>query len=158
MQQLPSAWVESLFARLQVRYGAAWTRMWEGVEIAAVKADWAEELAGYVNAPDAIKHALGHLPPDRPPTVSQFAALCRNAPRYIAPALPAPTPDPAVVAAVLGAIRPVAAHDPKAWARRLRKRDQLCERLSLFQRFCWREALKTELVSEARPVVERVEA
>ncbi len=87
---LSSSWVDSLFARLQVRYGAAWNRMWEGVDIAAVKTDWATELAGYANRPEAIKHGLEHLPVDFPPNVKQFAALCRNAPEPLPPMLPLP--------------------------------------------------------------------
>lgn len=89
---LPDSWVEALFARLAVRYGAAWMRQWEGVDIAAVKADWAEQLSGATSG--AIKHALDCLPIDRPPTVGQFLALCRNAPQYAPPALPAPQLSP----------------------------------------------------------------
>lgn len=87
---LPSSWVDSLFARLQVRYGASWGRMWEGLDIAAVKSDWAAELAGYANRPEAIKHGLNHLPVDFPPNVKQFALLCRGAPVAMAPKLAAP--------------------------------------------------------------------
>ncbi len=90
---LPAGWVDSLFARLQVRYGSAWTRMWEGVDLNAVKADWAEELAGLANAPESIKHALAHLPIDRPPNVGQFRALCIAAPSKFV-ALPAPDMPP----------------------------------------------------------------
>ena len=86
----PSNWLDSLFARLSVRYGAAWMRQWDGVDIAAVKADWAEELSGFETRPEAIRHAIQHLPIDRPPTVGQFVALCRSAPVMAPPALPAP--------------------------------------------------------------------
>lgn len=89
---LPDSWVEALFARLSVRYGAAWLRQWEGIDMAAVKADWAEQLGGASSG--AIKHALECLPVDRPPTVGQFQALCRNAPTYAPPALPAPKLSP----------------------------------------------------------------
>ena len=87
---LPDSLIDSLFARLQVRYGAAWVAMWNGIDIDAVKADWADELAGFASAPGAIRHGLDHLPPDRPPNVAQFRALCRNRPDYAAPALAAP--------------------------------------------------------------------
>ena len=93
---LPADWVDSLFARLQVRYGSAWGRMWEGVEIAAVKADWAEELAGFRGRPEAIKHGLENLPIDCPPNVAQFRALCIATPTiYRHQALPAPDATPA---------------------------------------------------------------
>jgi hypothetical protein len=75
---LPLQTVDRIFARLLVRYGSAWLRTWEGIDEAAVKADWANELRGASNA--AILHALGNLPPDRPPTVGQFRLLCINRP------------------------------------------------------------------------------
>lgn len=87
-----SRFVEKIFARLLVRYGAAWNRMWEGVEPDAVKADWARELAGLSG--EAILHALENLPPDRPPTVGQFRALCINRPRAARYELPRPDPTP----------------------------------------------------------------
>ena len=92
---LPNSWVNSLFARLAVRYGSAWAAKWEGLDMDAVRADWADELAGYVNCPDAIKHALDHLPHDRPPNVLQFRALCIRRPETLLPALPAPDATPA---------------------------------------------------------------
>lgn len=137
--QLPDSWVESLFARFAVRYGAAWIRQWEGVDIAAVKADWAEQLGG--TSSGSIKHALEHLPVDKPPTVGQFQALCRNAPRAAPPALPAPKADPAVVAAALGALQRPAGYSPKGWAYRLQKREEDGDRLTNFQRSAWRDAL-----------------
>ncbi len=90
MQPLPAAWVDSLFARMAVRYGTAWTRMWEGLDMAAVKADWAECLAGYAKSPQSIQYGLDHLPVDRPPIAPAFALLCRNAPEMYRPALPEP--------------------------------------------------------------------
>lgn len=90
---LPAHLIDSLFARLQVRYGAAWLRQWEGVDITAVKADWARELAGFAGNLDAIAHALDHLPRDRPPLVGQFRDLCIARPhRYLA--LPTPEASP----------------------------------------------------------------
>lgn len=146
---LPASWVNSIFARLQVRYGAAWLNVWKGVDIDAVKADWAEELAGFVNAPDAIKHALAHLPIDRPPNVSQFVALARSAPEINLPALPAPPADPAVVAQVLRAVNRPSALPARDWAQRLRRRDQQGDRLTQFQRAAWREALNDLPAAEA---------
>ena len=89
-ESLPDGWINSLFSRLQVRYGTAWLSMWNGIDIEAVKADWAHELAGFANKPAAIRHGLENLPPDRPPTVGQFRVLCRNAPELFPPALPLP--------------------------------------------------------------------
>ena len=101
--QLPDDWVDALFARLSVRYGAAWLRQWDGVDIGAVKQDWARELGGASSG--AIKHALDCLPIDKPPTVGQFAALCRNAPQYAPPALPAPKLSPERSAALSAKLR-----------------------------------------------------
>ncbi len=148
---LPDSWVDALFSRLQVRYGAAWVRMWEGVDPIAVKADWAAELAGFSGNPDALKHALEHLPVDRPPTVLQFKALCIShqpsgvpIERWIA----ADKASPEVVAAVVGAVRQARDSDPKAWAHRLRIREQNCDRLSKVQRDMWRAALDVKPVAE----------
>ena len=77
---LPNAWVDSLFARLAVRYGSAWTAKWEGLDMGAVRADWADELAVFQNWHEAISYGLVNLPLDRPPTVGQFRDLCRGAP------------------------------------------------------------------------------
>lgn len=138
---LPVAWVESLFGRLAVRYGSAWARMWEGIDPAAVRADWAEELAGFEANPSAIQHALANLPPDRPPTVAQFKALCINRPEALPPLLPAPKADDAVVKAVNDAVKPKTGAAANAWAYELRRRDRMGERLTILQRKAWREAV-----------------
>lgn len=90
--------IESLFARMLVRYGTGWTRMWEGVDIAAVKAEWAEELSTASDA--SIFYALEYMPTDRPPTVKQFLALCQRAPAPALPALTPPKPTPEAKARV----------------------------------------------------------
>lgn len=88
----PSRFVEQVFARMLVRYGAQWIRMWEGVEPEAVKADWARELAHAT--PEGIRYALDHLPPDRPPNVTQFKALMLNRPQKAYAELPRPPATP----------------------------------------------------------------
>lgn len=143
---LDSRWVDAIHARLLVRYGAQWLNLWSGVSPELVKADWAEELSPFAEMPEAIKHALEHLPDDKPPTVAQFKRLCVQSPRMLPPALPAPTASAEVVkAAIAKALGPKSDVDPKGWAWRLRKRELECERLSITQRAMWREALKTEL-------------
>ena len=77
---LPDAWVKSLFARLAVRYGSAWSAKWEGLDMDAVHADWADELAMFERWPEAISYGIVNLPLDRPPNVGQFRDLCRGAP------------------------------------------------------------------------------
>lgn len=82
-------WVERLFARLQVRYGNRWTRMWEGIDPEAIKADWREQLVNlYTRHPEAIAYGLEHLS-ENPPTSDQFLRICVGAPDNT-PRLPAP--------------------------------------------------------------------
>lgn len=154
-EKLPSNWVDSLFTRLQVRYGAAWNRMWDGIDISVVKADWAEELGGFACNPDAIKRALDMLPNDWPPNVAQFKALCIGPPGDVCDKplrLEAPSADPKIVEAVKSVGRNVQTEGPKAWAWRLKARDFAGDRLTKFQRDAWREALKGELADAARTV------
>lgn len=142
---LPLEWIDSIFANMTVRYGSAWLAKWNGVDIAAVKADWADVLGGFQANPDAIKHALGSLPDDFPPTATQFRALCVARPEPAGRALPAPKADPAVVRKVMQAFVPKPSVDPKEWAHRLRIREQQCDRLTPAQRAMWRQALKGEV-------------
>ena len=119
---LPEAWMDRIWQRLTVRYGQQFLGKWAGVDLADVKADWAEQLAAFGAAPDRIKYALDNLPDDKPPNVNTFRDLCNAAPDRSAPKLPAPKADPAKVAQVLSGIaRPDPAH-PKAWAHRLIER------------------------------------
>lgn len=87
---LPASWVDHLFAKLSVRYGAAFLRQWPDADAAIVKADWAEVLAGFDGK--AIGYALRYLPLT-PPNALQFRDICRRAPDDT-PALPAPAMDP----------------------------------------------------------------
>lgn len=100
---LPAAWIDRIHARLLVRYGAGWIRLWEGVPPEAVKADWAEVLSGL--SQEAIGHALDHLPIDRAPTALQFRELCRHSPsRALAIGHDRPEPNPEKLAEVLGGL------------------------------------------------------
>lgn len=87
---LQSSWVDALFARLALRYGAAFLRQWPDVDIAVLKTDWADVLDGVSG--HAIAYALEYLPSAHPPNAMQFRDLCRQAP---APTLPRLTDDPA---------------------------------------------------------------
>lgn len=146
---LPSRWVDSLFSKLTVTYGAEFLRKYEGVQISDVKADWAEELSGYQQNPDAIKHALENLPLEKPPSVLQFRELCRKAPLPKFKALPAPDIDPAMAQAVKAAVKPIGkATDPLEWAKNLRDREAVSPKsMSMFQRHAWREALKLKVTA-----------
>ena len=53
---LQSSWVDALFARLALRYGAAFLRQWPDVDVVVLKPDWAEVLDGVSG--HAIAYAL----------------------------------------------------------------------------------------------------
>lgn len=89
---LPQSWVDALFARLSVRYGAAFLHQYGDADPEAVKADWAEALGGIRG--DAIAYALQYLPADRPPTALQFRDACLRAPAPGAPRLAPPRTAP----------------------------------------------------------------
>jgi hypothetical protein len=99
-------WIDQIFARLSVRYGSAFLGRWTnaGIDLELVKADWAEELAGFERNPEALKHALQHLPVE-PPNVMQFRALANGAPPPELPRLPEPKADPERVQRALQAAR-----------------------------------------------------
>lgn len=146
---LPETWIESLFARLAVRYGAAWARQWAGLDPEAIKLDWRRALAGFADWPEAIAHALEHLPTDRPPNAQQFRDLTRNAPRKPVPQLPAPESDPQRLSEAMHALAqakstPSGSGGPRAWAQRLQARERAGERLTPYQRTAYREALGLE--------------
>lgn len=145
---LPASWVEKLFERFTIRYGSAWLRMWEGIDMAAVKADWSNELAGLHERPEALRYALQYLPACWPPTVQQFRELCNAAPEPNVPVLPAPEVDRGRVAAVLEKLRAVGVNsDPIGWATKLRLREEAGERLSPTHRQAWRDAMRCTQIS-----------
>ena len=96
---LPLHWVEKLFRKLSARYGKAFLGQYDGIPLQDVMDDWAEELGGFVQRPEAIAHAVAHLP-ERAPNVTQFRALCVGAPVQ-ALALPPVQADPARVQAAI---------------------------------------------------------
>lgn len=79
---LPQPWVEKIFQKLSLIYGRDFLGRWEGIPLDEVKADWAHELSGYQQSPDAISYALQNLP-RKPPTVLEFRAICEAAPRIV---------------------------------------------------------------------------
>ncbi len=90
---LPKPWVEKIFEKLTLVYGRQFMDRWEGLDLEAVKADWAHELEQMENHPEMIGYALQHLTPERPPTVLQFREIARQMPPPKFEALPAPAAD-----------------------------------------------------------------
>lgn len=81
---LPSAWCDHLFAKLSLRWGAAFLRQWPDTDIEAVKDDWADVLDGCTG--HSLSYALRYLPA-APCNALQFRDLCRRAPAQALPAL-----------------------------------------------------------------------
>lgn len=140
-------WVDRIFSKLTARYGRDFLSKYEGVDLDLVKSDWAEELAGLQNRPEAIKYALDH-PTAKPPNVIEFKDTCSRSPVQTYVAIDAPKPDPSVVNAALRkakeAVKPQ--HDVLFPIRRLMWREiEGDKRLTKAQREFWRIALHDEI-------------
>ena len=85
---LPANWIDRVFATMIAHYGTRFADMWRDANICDVKAVWAEKLGGFADRPDAIKYALGCLEGrEWPPSLPEFLADCRRAPRPVTLAL-----------------------------------------------------------------------
>ena len=99
---LPASWVESLFGKLAALYGDQFLRKWEHVPKADLLQTWAEGLGPYADDGEhrgmRLKWALSQLRDNNPfpPSLPEFIALVRQAPRPEVPALPAPKVAPEV--------------------------------------------------------------
>lgn len=141
---LPIGWVNRIFDKLTLTYGQPFLRRWVDLDLDAVKADWAHELAGFEAHPESIAWALQNLPTDRPPTVLEFRAMARKAPPKVLPALEAPKADPERVAAELSKLAPALKpkdDDGKNWARRIVARAKAGDRVRTISLQFAREAL-----------------
>ena len=139
--------VDLIFRKCTLVYGRDFLNRWEGMSIGEVKADWERDLGMLLNNPQAVKHALMHLPADRPPTVLQFKNLCINLPRLFAPALDAPRASTVVAAAAMAAVRKVlqpASQHPKAWAHKLHDQERDGRRLTATVKAMMRSVAATE--------------
>lgn len=155
-EALPAQWVEKIWGAMRAEYGASFDRQWEcpaGEDpvrhVQSLKAHWARTLAGLFRRPDTIRYALDNLPP-HPPNLPEFRALCNRAPEPNVKMLPAPKADPAKVAEALAPLRKFSRteHGPKAWAWRLKAREEQGDKLGFYQRHAWRDALRAELQEE----------
>jgi len=142
---LPSPWVDRIFTKLAVTYGQRFLGLYAGLDLQAVKDDWAHELRGYAQSPSAIKHALTVLPIDKPPTVLEFKQLCRGAPQYAdTKQLESPrTPPPANMVEAVAEVVKAKPNDAKQWAYDLRDRELRSkgEGVTLAQKTMWRAVL-----------------
>lgn len=72
------SWVEKLFERFSLIYGAKFLDQWANVDQNKLKQAWAEDLAGYTGF--EIKRGLDTCKtkaPTFPPTLFEFLAMCR---------------------------------------------------------------------------------
>jgi hypothetical protein len=91
---IPSAWVDRIFARLSIRYGAPFLAQWPDAAPDVIKADWAKVLANL--SMDDIAYGLENLPA-APPKAMAFRDLCLSAPRPATKLLPEPKASPELV-------------------------------------------------------------
>lgn len=148
---LPKAWIDEIFTRLTVRYGRTFMSRWDGVDIELVKADWAKELAGFANWPEAIAYAFDHLDSERPPTATMFRQVATKAPRVERERLEAPKADPERVQAELAKLTHASLNgkqDPKDWARRIVTRHQAGEKVNPMSLRLANQALRSRLMGE----------
>lgn len=148
---LPSDWVDYIFSKLQLAYGRDFLAQWPALEIAAVKTDWAEKLAGLERHTDAIDHALSHLPSDKPVNALRFRDLCRTAPRAYREEGAKQLPAPANAAAARRIAEAVQAANRAPGDVLFRQREHMLMelngfKLSVRQREFWRIALRDELL------------
>ena len=146
---LPSKWVDSLFHRLSIRYGASFVRQLDGLDISTVKADWAEQLAFFADQPKAIAAALENLPHDFPPNVMQFRDIAlKHAKARDHVSLPAPKATKEEIEAARERCKTLNVElgnrDMRAWTYRLKEREERGDCLTLAQRQMWCEAIRAE--------------
>ena len=141
---LPMPWVDKIFMKLTLVYGRDFLARWEGLTIADVKTDWAHEMAGFAENPQAIAFALQNLPNEKPPNVYQFRSIARSLP-VKQTELPAPVvASPDVIAAQLLAMVPIKkapSVDGKEWARILVSRHEAGDNIRLYSLNLAKEAL-----------------
>jgi hypothetical protein len=75
---IPESLVEGIFTRLSAQLGAKVADLWGGVPPSAVKAEWAEALAGY-NASELSRGLKACQTRAFGPTLGEFLRLCRPA-------------------------------------------------------------------------------
>lgn len=96
--RMPDSWTESLLAKMTALYGDRFAKQWASVDRGAMVDAWSDALGPYCDLNtehqgQRIKWALGQLAANNPhpPTLPEFIALCRQAPRPQVKALPEPS-------------------------------------------------------------------
>lgn len=141
---LPAGWVDRIFDKLALTYGRDFLGRYEGMDINAVKSDWAHELSGFFAHPSAIAFALSSLP-DRAPSVIEFRKIARLAPAAEAPRIEVSPAGKERIAAELAKVAPVLKAPTSGfrdWARRIVARHESGGRITKAQIDMARDALK----------------
>ena len=152
----PRELVEAIFARMVVRFGSIWVSRWAGVDMHAVKADWAKGLA--TTHRHAIVYGIENMPTDTPPLLGQFKELCSRAPaqRPLEIEDDRPPADPARVARAPQRMADSQAVNAKKnrlqWAYDLQERDRGGERLTEAVRASYLLALAHDTTADAIPM------
>jgi hypothetical protein len=135
--------LDAVFTKLTLVYGTRFRDAYTGQTPGAIRQHWAHELRGIPE--HAVLWALAELPPDHPPNVLQFKALCHRRPEPSRQALPHDrkhAPIPPEVKAKLAALLRRPDVGSRDWAARLRERELAGERLTRVQRAAWRSVLR----------------
>jgi hypothetical protein len=140
--------IDRVFDRLLGTYGNQWIRLWDGVELAAVKSIWAYELSAFASSLQRIAWALENLP-ERCPNVIEFKRLCHQAQVPEQAKLPEPVADPERVKAELaklGGMRKsfttsIGNSGNKDWAHRIIARHEAGEKIRPYNLKLARQAL-----------------
>ena len=138
--------IDRLFQRLSATYGAHWTRQWADVPMTDIKTVWSHELSMFSDNLKAIGWALEHLP-DNCPNLMQFKSLCKQAPKpdykhLESPKAPLDLVDNEILQMVKTLVEPQKDKDYKAWARKLKARDEAGDKLSAHQVWSYKTALE----------------
>jgi hypothetical protein len=149
---VPSAWVVRLFSRFQAIYGNRTSTMWAEADPDEVRQAWGEELARYTgeDVRDALEVMRLHHQ-EYPPTLFQFASMCRDAAKRRAQTATKLEPPPMSKASAERAMAQIHATEAKLsqlnadcrdWARKILAREAAGERLPLVALDGAREALR----------------
>lgn len=151
---LDESWLNIVLQRLELAYAGRFPP--RGVNVALLRAEWQRELSGMTR--EQLQHAMANLPPDYPPNVLQFRAICAShrPPVVVGKAQPTEPPKPETVAMMKAfaeglqkAAGGKADRDPLRWAKRLKEREEAGHGLTRVQAQAWREALGRILRVEA---------
>ena len=141
---LPAAWVDRIFDKLALTYGRDFLGRYEGLDLNAVKSDWAHELSGFFSHPSAIAHALVNLP-DRAPSVIEFRKLARMAPVTEVPRIEHSPAGKERISSELKRLAPVlksrTTTDFRDWARRIVARHEGGDKITRAQLTMAKDAL-----------------